>query len=348
MIGVRAETPENVPAIHRVNETAFERPNEADLVGFLEVIRTAPLILTEGALIERLRRDPTVALDPSILHAGFIYEERGREALHRLYRQYLDIGAAFDLPTMVCTPTWRANPERLRQAGLAHRDVNGDALRFVASIRDECGVYATRVFVGGLLGCAGDAYKPEEGLSADEADAFHGAQARALAEAGADFLLAATLPNVEEAHGLAMAMAKCRVPYVLSFVLGRDGRLLDGTPLHDAAIRIDEAVSPRPLFYMVNCVYPTVFEAALESAASRSRDVVTRVVGLQANASAKSPEELEGLSSVDADPPEVLGDGMARVYRRFGTKILGGCCGTDHRHIEWIAWRATEWAWPKP
>lgn len=346
MISLRAETPENVPAIHRINETAFERPNEADLVGFLDAVQTAPVILTEGAIIERLRRDATVVLDPHVLHAGFLYAERGREALRRLYRQYLDIGSAFDLPMMVCTPTWRANPDRLRQAGLAHQDVNGDAVRFVASIRDEYGAYATRVFVGGLLGCAGDAYRPHEGLSADQAAAFHEAQARALAAAGADFLLAATLPNVAEAQGVAMAMRDCPIPYLLSFVLGRDGKVLDETPLHDAVTAIDAAVSPRPLCYLVNCVHPTVFEAALGSMPARLRHVNDRVIGLQANASAKSPEELEGLSYVDADPPEVLADGMARVYRRFGTKILGGCCGTDHRHIEWIARRAAECARP--
>jgi len=315
-------------------------------VGFLDAVQTAPLFLTEGAVIERLRRDSTLALNPHVLHAGFIYDERGREALRRLYRQYLDIGSAFDLPMMVCTPTWRANPVRLRRAGLAHRDVNGDAVQFVASIRDTCGSYAKRVFVGGLVGVAGDAYKPEEGLSTEQAVEFHDAQARALAAAGADLLLAATLPNAGEAQGIAMAMAACPVPYVLSFVLGRNGELLDGTPLHDAVAGIDAAVSPRPLFYMVNCVHPTVFEVALRSVAAHSRQIRDRVIGFQANASAKSPEELEGLGYVDADPPEMLADGMARVYRRFGTKILGGCCGTDQRHIEWIARRAKECARP--
>lgn len=311
-------------------------------MGFVDTIQTAPFVLTEGALIERLRRDPTVVLDPHVLHAGFIYDERGREALRRLYRQYLDIGAAFDLPMIVCTPTWRANPIRLQQAGLAHRDVNGDAVRFVAAIRDEYGTYAKRVFVGGLVGCAGDAYRPEEGLSADQAAGFHGAQVRALAGAGADFLLAATLPHAAEAQGMAVAMAECPVPYLLSFVLGRDRKVLDGTCVHDAVAGIDAAVSPRPLFYMVNCVHPTVFEAALASVPAQVWRVNDRIIGLQANASAKSPEELEGLTYVDADAPEVLADGMARVHRRFGTKVLGGCCGTDHRHIEWIARRVTE------
>ena len=316
-------------------------------MNFSDAVQDQPVILTEGALIERLRRDPAVSLDPHVLHAGLVYDERGREALRGLYRQYLDIGVAVDLPMIVCAPTWRANPVRLRQAGLADRDVNGDGARFVAAIRDEYGAYARQVFLGGLLGCMGDAYKPEEGLSADEAARFHEVQARALAMAGVDFLFAATLPNTDEALGMAQAMAACQIPYVVSFALQRDGRLLDGIPLHQAVARIDEAARPRPLCYMVNCVHPHVFEAALASEVSRAGRIHERVIGLQANTSTRSPEELEGLAVLDAsEAPEVLADAVLRLYRRFHTKILGGCCGTDHRHIAWIAKRAREYHRP--
>ena len=312
-------------------------------MGFSEAVQGQPIILTEGALIERLRRDPDVSLDPHVLHAGLIYDERGREALRGLYRQYLDAGLAADLPMIVCAPTWRANPVRLRQAGLADRNVNRDGARFVAAIRDEYGAYARRVFLGGLLGCMGDAYKPEEGLSADEAARFHGAQAKALAMAGVDFLFAATLPNAGEALGMAHAMAACGIPYVVSFVLQHDGRLLDGIPLHQAVATIDEAASPRPLFYMANCVHPRVFETALASEISRARSVHERVIGLQANTSLRSPVELDGRGEVDpGEGPEALANAMLRLRRRFGTKVLGGCCGTDDRHIAWIARRAKE------
>jgi len=315
-------------------------------MNFVEAIRTEPLLLTEGALIERLRRDAPVALDPHVLHAGFVYSAPGRDALRALYRQYLDIGDAVDLPMIVCAPTWRANPERLRRAGLANRDVNGDGVRFVATVRDECGGYAHRVFIGGLMGCAGDAYRPEEALPRDEAAAFHGVQARALAGAGVDFLLAATLPHAGEAPGMAAAMAACRVPYALSFIVNGDGRLLDGTPLDEVVAAIDGAVQPPPLFYMVNCVHPTVFEAALVSATLRSPRLAERVIGLQANASTKAPEELDGRTQLDADQPEALAEAMLRVRRQFGTRILGGCCGTDDRHIAGIARRVKEGARP--
>ena len=144
---------------------------------------------------------------------------------------------------------------------------------------------------------------------------------------------------------MAHAMAACRIPYVVSFVLQRDGRLLDGIPLHQAVATIDEAASPRPLFYMANCVHPRVFETALASEISRARSVHERVIGLQANTSTRSPEELEGLRRAGC------GRGARGARRRdapaatgaFGTKILGGCCGTDDRHIAWIARRAREY-----
>ena len=126
-------------------------------------VEARAVILTEGALIERLRRDATVALDPHVLHAGFIYDERGRDRLRQLYRQYLDIGAAADLPMIVCTPTWRASLGRLQRAGLAGQDVNGDGARFLSSIRGEYGPYAARVWIGGLVGCMGTPTSPRRG-----------------------------------------------------------------------------------------------------------------------------------------------------------------------------------------
>ena len=314
---------------------------------FAECIRRSPVILTEGAVIERLRRDADVPLDPFVLHAGFIYDERGSGALGALYRQYLEIGRAADLPMIVGTPTWRANPTRLRQAGLDGRNVNGDGVRFVDSIRREYGAYAAKIIIGGLLGCQGDAYRPAEGLSTDEAAAFHRTQVKAFAASQVDFLFAATLPTAAEARGIALAAAECRIPYVLSFVVRRGGTLLDGTPLHEAVAGIDAAVGSPPLFYMVNCVHPSIFEEAMVSAISQSPRVASRVIGLQANTSSKSPEELDGLSALDGESTEALAEAILRLHLLFGTKILGGCCGTDHRHIEEIAKRIGKSA-PRP
>jgi homocysteine S-methyltransferase len=267
-----------------------------------------------------------------------IYDAAGRETLSGLYRQYLDIGREYDLPLIVGTPTWRANPERLRAAGLdTQTDVNADAVRFVAAICARYCAYAERVFIGGLMGPRGDAYRAADALSVEEAAAFHRAQAHALAAGGVDFLMAATLPAASEAHGLAKAMAGCGVPYILSFIGRPTGTLLDGTPLHEVIAQIDAEVRPSPLAYMVNCVHPRAFAEAVAAQTRLNPAVRERLIGLQANTSVRSPEELDGLEQLDSETPEAFAEQMLGVHRQHGTRILGGCCGTDDRHIRCLA-----------
>ena len=251
---------------------------------FQETMTREPLVFAEGAVIERLRRDPDVDLDPYVAHAGFVYQAQATDALRRVYQEYLDIGKRYDVPMVALAPTWRANPERLAQAGLGSvREVNRDCVRFLTGLVGELGGYAKQVLVGGLMGCRGDAYDPHEALSAEQAAAFHRPQAQALAEAGVDFIMASTLPALSEALGMAAAMAAATaafdVPCVLSFLVRPTGTLLDGTPLHQAISTIDTAVHPQPFAYMINCVHPTIFEQALAHERQASDVVVERVVG---------------------------------------------------------------------
>jgi homocysteine S-methyltransferase len=312
---------------------------EEQRVQLATLLEQAPVVLTEGALIERLRRDAEAELDPHVLHAGFVYEEARRAELTGLYREYLAAGRARRLPMVVCTPTWRANPERLRAAGLDERSVNRDGVRFVREIQSAEGQYAAQVAVGGLMGCRGDAYDPGESLSADDAATFHADQARELADAGVDFVLVATLPALPEARGMARALAATAVPYVLSFVLRPAGTLLDGTPLGEAIGRIDSESEAVPLAYWANCVHPAVFAEAMERVVAETPGVADRVLGLQANTSRRCPEELDGARTLDAEPPAVFAEEMMNVRRRFGLRVLGGCCGTDAGHIDAIAER---------
>jgi homocysteine S-methyltransferase len=295
---------------------------------FSEALARERVILAEGAVVERLRRDPAVALDPHVAHAGFIYDPRSAAALTAIYEEYLEIARAAELPMICLSPTWRANPDRAQAAGLARRDLNGDGVRFLKRIRAESG---QSVYLGGLLGCRGDAYRPEEGLPEADAARFHSAQVNALANAGPDFLLASTLPAVPEARGMCRAIAACGLPYLVSFVITADCRVLDGTPLEEAIASIDAAISPAPLAYMVNCVHPETLEAALDI--SRPE----RLAGFQANTSRRDPRELDGTPELETEPPEVFAQAMLRLHRRFGLRILGGCCGTDASHIRALA-----------
>jgi homocysteine S-methyltransferase len=310
-----------------------------DSTPFPEFLTRFPAILGEGAVIERLRREIEFELDPHIVNSAFIYEDEKRAALEEIYRQYIDIGRRRNLPVVLSTPTWRASRERIAAAGYEGKDVNGDNFRFLDTVRKSYGAYGKKVMICGLLSCRGNAYDQEEALTAAEAHEFHAWQAAKLAEAGVDFLLAATLPALSEALGLAQAMADTDRPYIVSFVFRPEGTTLDGTPLKDAISSIDETVRPRPLAFMANCTHASNFRSALLHETHASARVRERVIGLFANTAALKPEDLDNSEDLVSEAPDTFGRSVAALYGEFHMKVLGGCCGTDDRHIDHLAKR---------
>ena len=304
---------------------------------FLQFYEQSDIIVGEGAVIERLRRDTEWELDPHVVNAAFIYEEEKRAALETIYRQYLEVGFSTGLPLLLSTPTWRASRERIKKAGYEDMAVNEDNYRFLDGLRRAYGAYAEKVAICGLMSCRGDAYNPLERLSEDDARAFHAWQAQELAATGVDFLLASTLPALSEATGIAAAQAATGKPYIISFVFRKDGTLLDGTPLKEAVSTIDAKVSPKPLAYMCNCTHASIFRSAMMHETHVSARVGKRVVGLLANTAALEPEELDSSKELVSEAPELFGRDVASLHREFGMKILGGCCGTDQRHIQTLA-----------
>jgi len=306
-------------------------------IPFAAFLHNHSCILGEGAVIERLRRSGGLELDPFLVNSAFIYEDTPRRALEGIYRQYLEIGRQFDLPLLVSSATWRASRERIAAAGYAGVDVNGDNVRFLEALRKSCGDYADKVVICGLLSCRGDAYSPADALEVSAARDFHAWQAGKLADAGVDFLLAATLPALSEATGLALALAATGQPYIISFVVRPSGTLLDGTPLGEAVAAIDAGVTPRPLGYMINCTHASFARAALLHETNASPRVRQRIIGLLANTAALSPEDLNDSAILVEEEPASFGHDVAGLHRELGLKILGGCCGTDDRHIRALA-----------
>lgn len=256
---------------------------------FADFFERTPCILGEGAVIERLRRNSGLEIDPYLVNSNFIYDQSRRAALESICRQYLDIGRNFDLPLLLSTPTWRASRERIAAAGYAGVDVNGDNARFLDGLRKSYGDYGEKVVLCGLLSCRGDAYIPGEALSVAEAEEFHRWQAGKLAVAGVDFLLASTLPALSEATGLALAMAASSAPYIISFVVRPEGTLLDGTPLKEAVAVIDSSAVPQPLGYLINCTHASFARSALTHEPNSSPLVRNWIIGLLANTAHLSP-----------------------------------------------------------
>ena len=306
-------------------------------INFTEFLETSPCILGEGAVIERLRRDGSLELDPDLVNSAFIYDDKKRAALQAIYREYLDVGQEFGLPLMLSTPTWRANRERIQAAGCADFDVNADNFLSLDKLRESYGSYGKKIVICGLMSCRGDAYNPAEALSSEQALEYHTWQAEKLAAAGVDFLMAATLPALSEATGLALAIAATAKPYIISLVVRPEGTLLDGTPLKDALAQIDAAATPRPLAYMINCTHASFARKALLHQTNSSDLVRERMIGLLANTAALSPEELNHSTTLVNEDPDAFGRSVAELHRDLGLKILGGCCGTDARHIRALA-----------
>jgi homocysteine S-methyltransferase len=309
-------------------------------MSFLESLADGGPILTEGSIVERIRRDPTFELDPDILQAAFVFDPPTARRLGAISREYLEIGMASGLPMVLHTPTWRANPERVARATeRSCAEVNRAGVEFLRKIRDERGASPEQVFLAGLMACRGDAYDPGEALEADEAARFHEGQARALAEGGADFLLASTLPAASEARGMARAMGATRLPYILSFVLRPEGTLLDGTPLHEIVAAIDASTDPAPTGYWINCTHHGVFAAAMSRQVALRPGLAERVIGLQANTSDLPPDQLEGSDTLHGEDPTLFAEGMLAIHAQHGTRVLGGCCGSGAEHIRQLAER---------
>lgn len=300
---------------------------------FIETVKQSPLIITEGAVVERIYRESSFGLDPYLAHASLIYETEKKSFLENIYKQYIDTVKPFSLPMILLTPTWRANKERIALAGLSDKNVNADCFSFLSQIREEYGEYANKIFIGGLIGCKGDSYKPDQALNREEAAEFHRFQVGALKAAGVDFLIASTLPSVSEALGMADVMSETGKPYVISFVIRSNGTLLDGTLICDAVSLIDQSTENKPLGYMINCVHPTIFKEAFTFLNTNS-PIRERIIGLQANTSPKSPEELDGSEELETEEPGNFAHLMVVIHTDLGIKILGGCCGTDYRHID--------------
>ena len=284
----------------------------------------------EAAIVEQLRRSADIKLHQSLINAPLIYDRSGSVALKKLYQSYINIAVNAETPFLMCTPTWRANKARVYASNINH-SINSDAAKFMKDIRDAQNHGKALIKIGGMIGCKNDCYKPAEGLTIAESEAFHSWQIEQLAKAGVDFLIAQTLPNIEEAAGIAKAMEITGLPYIISFVINRNGYVLDGKSLAEAVKYVDTVTNNKPTGFMVNCAYPSFIKPALQA-----EQLFSRLVGCQANASSLDHCELDESDQLSVDDISSWGDSMLELNRLYGMKILGGCCGTGTEHLNYV------------
>jgi S-methylmethionine-dependent homocysteine/selenocysteine methylase len=296
------------------------------------------LFLTDGGIETVLIFHEGLEL-PAFAAFDLLKDEAGTEALRRYYEPYAALARDRGLGFVLESPTWRANPDWGAAIGYSLDDLgtlNRKAIALMEELRDRH-ADVRPIVISGCIGPQSDGYSPETKLTAPVAQRYHAFQAATFADTAADMVTAITMTYAEEAIGVAFAAAEATIPAAISFTVETDGRLPSGQPLGEAIEQVDGETGSAPAYYMVNCAHPSHLAGALEPA----EPWMTRIHGLRPNASTKSHAELNESETLDEGDPVELGSGVAALHALLPrVNVLGGCCGTDARHVAAIcaAW----------
>jgi S-methylmethionine-dependent homocysteine/selenocysteine methylase len=290
------------------------------------------LFLTDGGLETTLIFHEGMEL-PEFAAFPLLEDESGLKAVRGYYEPYLEVARENGTGFILEAPTWRANADWAARLGYTREALaaaNRKAIALMEEIRADYEDGVAPIVISGCVGPRGDAYSPAELMTAEEAERYHSEQAATFAETAADMLTAMTLTYAEEAVGIARAAQAAGLPAVISFTVETDGRLPSGQSLPEAIEQVDRETGSAPAYYMVNCAHPTHFADVFAA----DGDALARVAGFRTNASTKSHAELDEAEELDDGDPVDLG-ARHRDLRDRGSRLLvvGGCCGTDHRHV---------------
>jgi S-methylmethionine-dependent homocysteine/selenocysteine methylase len=294
------------------------------------------VFLTDGGMETTLIFHEGMDL-PLFMAFPLLNDDAGLAKVRGYYERYCRMARDAGLGFVLESPTWRANRDwasRIGYSQAALAAVNVQAIDLMVEMRGMFETPRTPMPISGNIGPRGDGYVPGQMMSAQEAQDYHAEQVAVFRGTPADMVSAFTLNYANEAIGVARAAKAAGLPVVISFTVETDGRLPTGQTLRDAIAEVDTETGAAPAYYMLNCAHPTHFADQLATGGIWMR----RLRGLRANASRRSHAELETMTELDTGDPVELGRQYAELRRRFRhINVLGGCCGTDHRHVEQIA-----------
>jgi homocysteine S-methyltransferase len=259
-----------------------------------------------------------------------------RDILRQYFMGFIKLAQHRNFGFILDTPTWRASSDwgaKLGRSAEDIYDINRKAVEFAVALRGEMQQPETPIVINGVVGPRGDGYRPGAIMTPSEAEDYHDAQVGVFASTPADMVSAITMNNTNEAIGIANAARKREIPVVISFTVETNGDLPTGQPLSDAIAETDDKTGSAAAYFMVNCAHPAHFRDKLKNA----HGVMTRIRGIRANASTRSHAELDEATELDiGDIEELARDYAALRSEHPQLSIFGGCCGTDHRHMEAI------------
>ena len=294
------------------------------------------LFLTDGGIETDLIFNDGLEL-PHFAAFHLLRDEKGTEALHAYFSRYASIARANGTGFILESPTWRASAdwgEKLGYSPAALVAANAKAINLMRELREQFSEANVPVIISGCVGPRGDGYIPDPVPSTNEAQAYHATQIGIFAKSEADMVTAITMTNANEAIGVTRAAGAVAMPVAIAFTVETDGRLPTGQPLNEAIEEVDAETGSCPAYYMINCAHPTHFDGTLAGKGKW----IERIRGIRANASRRSHAELNEAPDLDSGNPLELGSQYADLRRNHPRiNVLGGCCGTDHRHIQQIA-----------
>lgn len=266
-----------------------------------------------------------------------LQKEQGRKLVQDYFHSYTDIAKEHNAGFILESLTWRANPDWAEKMGYSADDLaqcNREWIALLEDIRSHCETQECRMVLSGCIGPRGDGYDPAAGMTAEEAQDYHSQQIGTFADTAADMVAALTMTHPEEAIGISRAARSFGIPAAISFTVETDGKLPNGLSLGEAIKQVDAATRETPAYYMVNCAHPTHFAHVLKT----DEPWTQRIRGIRANASRKSHKELDEAETLDDGNPQELGQQYRELRKRMHhLTVLGGCCGTDQRHMRAIS-----------
>ena len=293
------------------------------------------LFLTDGGLETTLIFHEDIDL-PEFAAFTLLKHSAGYQSLVNYFCTYAAMARNYQVGLVLESATWRANPDWATKLGYSSAELtemNRKAIALLHTIRQEYETQNSRMVISGCIGPRGDGYIPANAMIVSEAADYHRAQIETFRDADADLVTAITMNYVEEAIGITQAVQAVGMPVVISFTVETDGHLPTGQRLQDAIAQVDSETNHAPAYYMINCAHPTHFTDVLKTGEAW----VDRIRGLRANASKMSHAELNESETLDDGNPVELGNQYREWRAQFPQiPILGGCCGTDDRHVEAI------------
>lgn len=262
--------------------------------------------------------------------------DEGRAALREYYMPYLALAEKRRLAFVLESPTWRASSDWGFKLGYTPDELfslNMESIQFIREVAQPYNDALPQLIVSGNIGPRGDGYKADTKMTPDEAKAYHLDQVKAFSLADADVVTAVTITYSDEAIGIINAARLFNLPVVISFTVETDGTLPSGESLQAAIERTDTETDRYAEHYMINCAHPLHFMHTLH----RAQDWQKRIRGIRANASTKSHAELNESDALDTGNTCLLSDGYRQLFHLLpDLRVIGGCCGTDHSHVEAI------------